>query len=101
MNKKLFIALFIMVIITFQLIVVLQETACATSWYEMVCETGDYIPSFMRGVWGSSSTDVFFVGEGGYIFHYDGLNCHTRLDNHFADIDTLYGLWGSSPDNVF
>jgi hypothetical protein len=28
------------------------------------------IPQELRGVWGSSSSDVFVVGEGGTIVHY-------------------------------
>lgn len=101
MNKKLFTALIMTVIITFPIIVSLKETAHAASWDELTCQTGYYIPTFMRGVWGSSSTDVFFVGDAGYIFHYDGQSCYPLLDNYFADIDTLYGVWGSSPHDVF
>ena len=101
MISKLIISVRFMVIVIFSLTVVLKETACAASWEELICETGDYIPTFMQGVWGSSSTDVFFVGGAGYILHYDGQSCYPVVDNHLADIDTLYSVWGSSSQDVF
>ncbi len=40
------------------------------SWSEMT--TGS--SKFFRGVWGSSGSNVFAVGESGAILHYDGLS---------------------------
>ena len=67
----------------------------------MICETGDFIPISLRGVWGSSSNDVFFVGDSGHIFHYDGSNCYTMLEGQSAEIAMLYDVWGTGVNNVF
>jgi photosystem II stability/assembly factor-like uncharacterized protein len=67
----------------------------------MECESRDSIPTYLRGVWGSSSTDVFFVGDSGHIFHYNGLNCYTTLEDQLGDIDILYDVWGASQTDVF
>lgn len=58
-----------------------------------------------KGMWGSSSTDIYNVGGGGYygyICHYDGETSSVSLrteteneNNEFKDI------WGSSADDIF
>ncbi|BAP57192.1 glucosyltransferase-I precursor [Thioploca ingrica] len=50
------------------------------------------------GVWGSSSRNLFAVGDGGTLFHYDGqtwsaMNSGTSL--------SLKAIWGSSSNDVF
>lgn len=77
------------------------NAARSFEWNEVICETGDYIPISLRGVWGSSSGDVFFVGDAGHIFHYDGLNCYTLLEGTPGEIAMLYDVWGSSGRDVF
>ncbi|MDY6834696.1 MAG: hypothetical protein SVY53_07875 [Chloroflexota bacterium] len=55
-------------------------------------------PSILYSVWGSSSDNVFAVGEDGTILHYDG----DKWNSMISDADSwLKGVWGSSPDNVF
>jgi hypothetical protein len=49
-------------------------------------------------VWGSSKTDVFAVGEGGMIFHFDG-SVWKRQSSGTGIF--LYGIWGSSATNAF
>lgn len=70
-----------------------------------------YTTSNLHSLWGTSSSDIFAVGTddyptymntGGTILHYDGKSWSTvwslRSDNSG---NGLYGIWGSSPSNVF
>lgn len=57
----------------------------------------------LYGVWGSSATDVFTLGEPGgrfesAIFHYNGQAWSQQV---LQDGMTLYGIWGSGPTDVF
>ena len=45
-------------------------------------------------IWGSSSSDVFVVGENGTMLHYDG-NTWSRMKTPF--LGTISHIWGSSP----
>ncbi len=61
--------------------------------------------TFLRGIWGSSSTDVFAVGQTGTspnftgtIFHYDGA---TWTQMAIGTTGRLFGIWGSSSTDVF
>ncbi|MGP8078886.1 MAG: hypothetical protein ACLPVI_00035 [Dehalococcoidales bacterium] len=47
---------------------------------------------------GSSSSDIFVVGSGGIILHYDG-NAWSIMTSGTTDI--LVGVWGSSQSEVF
>lgn len=52
----------------------------------------------LKGVWGSSASNVYAIGKCGTILRYNGsswvsLACGTTV--------TLYGVWGSSPNNVY
>ena len=52
----------------------------------------------LRDIWGSSGSDVFAVGEGAAILHYDG--------SHWATMPSgasgfLGGVWGSSGSDVY
>jgi hypothetical protein len=51
----------------------------------------------LNGIWGSSSSDVFAVGEGGTILHYDGSGWSVMGGNG----ETLNSVWGSSASDVF
>lgn len=101
MRKKfLKISIFVIILIQFNGIFSRDETM-ANEWDEMICETGDYMPMSLRGVWGSSLRDVFFVGDAGHIFHYDGYYCYTMLEGQPGEIEMLYDVWGSSESDVF
>ncbi|MCK4237364.1 MAG: hypothetical protein KAX38_09620 [Candidatus Krumholzibacteria bacterium] len=50
------------------------------------------------GVWGSGESDVFAVGLGGTILHYDGSNWSLMNSPTTKD---LYDVWGSSENDVF
>jgi hypothetical protein len=52
----------------------------------------------LKGVWGSSTTDVFAVGGSGTILHYDG----SVWTPHSSGFDNwLFGVGGRSADDVF
>ena len=61
----------------------------------------------LRGVWGSSATDVYavgfhFIGLGAALLHYNGV-AWVQADN-FTDQDeelAFQGIWGSSATDVF
>ena len=51
----------------------------------------------LRDVWGTSSTNVFAVGDDATILHYDGSEwTHMEVDETWG----FYGIFGSSPTNV-
>ncbi|MGH7529235.1 MAG: hypothetical protein ACREMN_02540 [Gemmatimonadales bacterium] len=52
----------------------------------------------LRAVWGSAANDVFAVGGGGTILHYDGIAWTAHASGTSAD---LWDVWGISPTNVF
>jgi hypothetical protein len=49
-------------------------------------------------VWGSSGSDVFAVGDGDTILHYDGADWSAMSSGTYH---RLYGVWGSSDRDVF
>lgn len=59
----------------------------------------DVSPFFtLTKVWGTSKTDVWAVGSGGTILHFDGtkwLRTPTGVQN------TFYDVWGSGPNDVW
>ena len=51
------------------------------------------------GVWGTSGTNVFAVGLGGTILHYDGVSWTAQSS---GTTKTLNGIWGTSAgDTIF
>jgi hypothetical protein len=52
----------------------------------------------LLGVWGSSASDVFAVGNSGTILHYDG---STWSSMSSGTTSHLRGVWGSSASDVF
>ncbi len=51
-------------------------------------------------VWAGGPSDVFFVGEGGAIYRYDGTT-GVSAPMPSPSTTTLYGVWGSAPDDVW
>jgi len=52
----------------------------------------------LRGVWGTSASDVFAVGANGTILHYDGNDWSSMAS---GTTNNLNGVWGSSANYVF
>jgi len=49
-------------------------------------------------VWGTSKTDVWAVGSGGTIFHYDG---QVWIPTQSESLVTFSDVWGSGPNDVW
>lgn len=49
-------------------------------------------------VWGTSKSDVWAIGSGGTIYHYDGTQW---VDTPSGVFNTLYGIWGSSANDIW
>jgi len=52
----------------------------------------------LQSLWGSSANDVYAVGDGGTILHYDGSQW-TIMSTGTKDI--MYGVWGSAANDVY
>jgi Quinohemoprotein amine dehydrogenase, alpha subunit domain III len=52
----------------------------------------------LNGIWGTSSTDIFAVGENGTILHYNGA-IWDSMDS--GVLVAMYDVWGSSSTDVF
>jgi len=66
----------------------------ADNWVQM--ESGT--TNTLNAIWGFSEDDVFAVGNGGTILHYDGTGWSSMASGTTFG---LYGVWGSAPDDVF
>jgi hypothetical protein len=69
-----------------------------TSWTEMMGFPPDGSSADLYGVWGSSGSDVFAVGSGGTILHYNGGTWSSMTS---GTTNYIYGIWGSSGSDVF
>jgi hypothetical protein len=58
----------------------------------------EHPPSVLNGVWARSPTDVFAVGLGGRIQHWNGSAWSQMSSGITAD---LYGVWGTGQADVF
>jgi trimeric autotransporter adhesin len=55
-------------------------------------------PRDLRGVWGSSASDVWAVGDDGWVLRWDGVRW-TAVETRISM--SLYGVWGSAADDVW
>jgi len=73
-----------------------------TAWSPMSAPMPPLSPNgaatHLTGVWGSGSRDVFAVGTGGTILHWNGAQWSTIASNTTADLNDV---WGSGSDDVF
>ncbi len=63
-------------------------------WAEMESPTA----RLLHGIWGSSAENIFAVGDGGTIIHYDGDVWSTQTS---TTTNNLKGVWGSSETDVY
>ena len=54
--------------------------------------------SLLHGIWGSSGSNIFAVGDNGDIISYDGNNWNNRTS---GTGNNLKGVWGSSASEVY
>ncbi|MDM7999808.1 MAG: hypothetical protein QUS33_07390 [Dehalococcoidia bacterium] len=84
-------------VILFLVSVPSATVAAATSSDGWATQTSG-IELTLYGIWGTSPADVFAVGEGGTILHYDGTSWSSMSSGVSA---ALFGVWGSSSTDVF
>jgi hypothetical protein len=58
----------------------------------------DFRAGTVSNCWGSSPNDVFIVGSGGHIAHYDGIKFTQMTSNTLKNIESV---WGTSGNNVW
>ena len=51
--------------------------------------------NFLVDVWGTSASDVFAVGFGGVILHYDGTMWRSMTSETFVDLEAVWGTGAS------
>jgi len=54
--------------------------------------------AYLYSVWGTSTEDLFAVGYGGGIMHYDGTTWTAMAS---PTTDALYGVWGAASNDVW
>jgi len=69
-------------------------TRLPPGWYPMTSG----VTSRLWAVWGTSATNIFAVGVGGTVLHYDGTSWSPMVSNTPL---TLRGVWGSAASDVF
>jgi len=52
----------------------------------------------LRSIWGLSASDIYSVGDGGMILHYNGTAWSTMVSGTTAN---LSGVWGSAGDDMY
>jgi len=70
---------------------VILATSDGTSWAHQ--QSGTRFS--LRGVWGTSATDVYAVGTGGILLHFDGQTWHKQDSGTSID---LVNIWGVGKD---
>ncbi len=60
--------------------------------------TGVGVADMLMAVWGTSKNDVWAVGSGGTIIHYDGSSWTATPTDV---LNTFHAIWGSGPDDVW
>jgi hypothetical protein len=84
----------IRVLILSVILSLLPIEAFSADWVPMTSGT----TSNLSSVWGASASDVFAVGAGGTILHYDGSSWSSMASGTTVN---LKGVWGSSGTDVF
>ena len=69
-----------------------------SSWSRMNAPIVGLGQGRLSGVWGTSSENVFAVGDDGIILYYNGTNWSKMTSGTMAD---FLGIWGASADQVY
>ena len=70
-----------------------------TSWTVTVLDPS-VTQNYLYAVWADAPDDVWAVGGGGAIVHYDGAAWSSVVTGNGANA-TLFSVWGSGPDDVW
>ena len=71
---------------------------CDGKFAEEYRDLGPYIDGSLRACWGTSETDMFFVGDYGAVTHFDGTTW-TKMPR--VTTKNLNWIWGSSHNDVW
>jgi hypothetical protein len=52
----------------------------------------------VNACWGTSSSDMYFAGNAGHVFHYDGTTFSDMVSNTSKNISSI---WGTSDNNIW
>ncbi len=79
----------------------------ATYWVGHADTGGTTLPTTQtyQGIWGSSSSDIFVVGLGGSVLHYDGSSWSTQASGTGSDLKCVWGtasndLWAAGANSA-
>jgi hypothetical protein len=74
------------------------EPECVATWKVMDTPTSEHL----RDVWGTSSDNVYAVGNSGTILHYDGC-IWEKISSQMSTplVAYMFGVSGSGPDDVY
>jgi hypothetical protein len=50
---------------------------------------------FLKGIWGAAADDVFAVGDGGTILHYDGADWRPMASGIGENLEAIWGVSGT------
>ncbi len=57
--------------------------------------------SLIRGIWGLGPNDVFAVGVGATVLHYDGATWSNYNDLHLDQFNSYTDIWGTSHNSLY
>jgi len=66
--------------------------------YQSIKIPDQIFPSLANKIWGTSSSDLYVVGNGGLIAHYDGTSW-SKIESG-TELDLL-DIWGTDSDNIW
>lgn len=82
-----------------------RPSSIRAEFYPQLCTANDIcwespLPADINlyGLWGSGPSDLFAVGDGGQILHYDG-SAFSIVNS--PTVNNLRAVWGSGPKDVF
>jgi hypothetical protein len=73
---------------------IVAYAGASTGWQPQTSGT----TNALKAVWGTSSSDVFAVGAGGIVLHFNGTSWSAQPSGTTQD---LHGVWGASSSSVF
>ena len=76
-------------------LLVVPSVFAEAAWESQNLTSAEY---YLSGVWGFSGSDVFAVGEGGTILHYDGTEWAPMSSGTTSNLEEV---WGTARNNVY
>ena len=61
-------------------------------------DSDPHIDTQLNGVWGAAANDIWAVGDGGVIVHFNGVDWSTIPS---GTTENLSSIWGSGPNDIW